>query len=118
MREDLDRLEMNARLLQTFIAEQMLKSHGCRKTVSFGTRQRGSLVEVFTSSMTLKQMLSMRPNEIFVSLAKEIEKSLYETNLKFIAVLSFTAYREDATADEIKNGLNKVGYCALGNRVF
>lgn len=115
---DLNRIELNAKLLQTFIAEQMVKqkngSDGWRrKTIRFGSSS-SSVVDVFASEMSLSEARSMRPNELFVRLADEIKKRAYEPNAKFMAVLSFTVYKDEATHDEIKEGANKIGYCALG----
>lgn len=109
-----NRLELNVKLLQTFMAEQMLKAFGSRKTFDLFNER----VEVFRSTMQLKQVERMQPHELFVNLADEIKsRGYYEPVYRFIAMLSFTSYRDDATSREIENGLNKVGYCALGERL-
>lgn len=110
----LNRLELNAKLLQTFIAEQLFKSYGARKTITFKSDEK--ITEMFRSKLTSNDVKRMKPNELFIYLAQEIKSQLYDSNCKFIALLSFTSYRDDASLDEIKNDLNKVGYCALGNR--
>lgn len=57
----------------------------------------------------------MQPNEIYLHLVNEIKKdAIYDVNLKYLAFLSFTNYKENASPSEIKNGENKIGYCALG----
>jgi hypothetical protein len=113
----LNRLDLNIKLIQTFIGEQLYKSrqHGTRKTFSFLQSTLKSKSLVFKLELTMKQVFEMQPNEIYLHLANEIKKDvIYDVNSKYLAFLSFTNYKENASPSEIKNGENKVGYCALG----
>jgi len=68
--------------------------------------------EVFYTSLSKQKALEMKENQLFIYLAEEIKaKKIYESNSKFIAVLSFTQYKHSEETDIFKNAK---GYCALG----
>lgn len=117
LRTELDRIGLNMKLLQTFVGEQIFKLNRTdRKTFRLVSDSSSSrIVEEFKSGMSLTDALRMKPSELFVRLAEEIkQKNMYDVNVKFVAILSFTVYKDEATQEEINEGNNKVGYCALG----
>jgi len=68
--------------------------------------------EVFYTSLSKKRALEMEANQLFIHLAEELKaKKIYQSNSKYIAVLSFTQYSHSEDTDIFKN---TKGYCALG----
>lgn len=110
----LKRISLASRLLQTFIAENIYKKFGIRKTISFKNETEG-VCELYKTKLTLEKALNMRQNELFLHLANEImaNKYFFDENCKYVAVLSFTRFVPAApNSNDIFE--NTKGFCALG----
>lgn len=114
------RVSLNVKLLQTFIGEQIYKKYHHRKTVLFrhdldGNPSDQLACEPYIANLKLNEALYMKPNEIFLHLARELQNSAsFNENCKYLAVLSFTRYKQNASQDEINSNANRLGYCAIG----
>ncbi len=77
-----------------------------------------NVCEIFYSDLGIKKAQAMSSNQLFVELAKEINKKIFRSNEKYIAILSFTRYmpQSNVGTDDIFK-LTK-GYCALGFIIF
>lgn len=106
----LDRINLNIRLLQTFISEQIYKEFKIRKTFSLScdiTEDQRVICEILRSNLKLSEALLMSSDQIFLHLLNEIKRLDDE---KCIAILSFTTYTPGPDVDIFKN---TKGYCAL-----
>jgi hypothetical protein len=112
------RISLSIELLQTFISEQNYKQFKKRKTFSLyhdtqiqlqNQDDNDQLCEIFESKLNLNEALQMTPRQIYITLANEIKNNadIFDTNCKYIMILSFTRFTE--TMNTI------VGECALGS---
>ncbi|CAF0794138.1 unnamed protein product [Brachionus calyciflorus] len=110
----LKRIDLNIRLLQTFMSEEIFKKYKTRKTFTLkcDLNECDENVEIFRSNLKLMKALEMSSDEIFLYLLDEIKKRNSNRECKYIAILSFTRYIPGQNEDIFKD---TKGYCALAS---
>ncbi len=121
LKNALNIIDLNIKLIQAFLSEIMYKKFQNRKTFALSTDlnpdKSDTPCEVFYSKLGIKNALKMTSREIFYFLAQEIkqEKDLFEANAKIVGVLSFTRYETRSNLCEQKDTFSRVrGFCAIG----